>query len=118
MFRGEHVNATEDRPALHVALRMPRERSLVVDGQDVVRDVHEVLDRMASLADRVRSGEWRGHTGEPMRAVVNIGIGGSDLGPAMAYHALRAFSDRGLTFRFVSNVDATRPSRGPSRPRP
>ena len=107
MFRGEHVNTTEDRPALHVALRMPRERSLVVDGRDVVRDVHEVLDRMGSLADRVRSGAWLGHTGRPVRAVVNIGIGGSDLGPAMAYHALRAFSDRGLTFRFVSNVDAT-----------
>jgi glucose-6-phosphate isomerase len=107
MFRGEHVNTSEDRPALHVALRMPRERSLVVDGRDVVRDVHEVLDRMGSLADRVRSGDWRGHTGRPVRAVVNIGIGGSDLGPAMAYHALRAFSDRGLTFRFVSNVDAT-----------
>jgi glucose-6-phosphate isomerase len=107
MFRGEHVNRTEDRPALHVALRMPRERSLVVDGRDVVRDVHEVLDRMADLAVRVRSGEWRGHTGRPIRAVVNIGIGGSDLGPAMAYEALRAYSDRALTVRFVSNVDAT-----------
>jgi glucose-6-phosphate isomerase len=107
MFRGEHVNRTEDRPALHVALRMPRERSLVVDSRDVVRDVHEVLDRMAVLADRVRSGEWRGHTGRPIRAVVNIGIGGSDLGPAMAYEALRAYSDRALTVRFVSNVDAT-----------
>jgi glucose-6-phosphate isomerase len=107
MFRGAHVNPTEDRPALHVALRMPRERSLVVDGRDVVRDVHEVLDRMGGLADRVRSGAWLGHTGRPVRAVVNIGIGGSDLGPAMAYHALRAFSDRGLAFRFVSNVDAT-----------
>jgi len=107
MLRGEHVNWTEDRSALHVALRMPRDRSLVVDGRDVVRDVHEVLDRMASLAERVRSGEWRGHTGERIRAVVNIGIGGSDLGPAMAYEALRAFSDRALTVRFVSNVDAT-----------
>ena len=107
MLRGEHVNRTEDRPALHVALRMPRDRSLVVDGRDVVRDVHEVLDRMASLAERVRSGEWRGHTGERIRAVVNIGIGGSDLGPAMAYEALRGFSDRALTVRFVSNVDAT-----------
>jgi glucose-6-phosphate isomerase len=107
MFRGAHVNPTEDRPALHVALRMPRERSLVVDGRDVVRDVHQVLDRMGGLADRVRSGAWLGHTGRPVRAVVNIGIGGSDLGPAMAYHALRAFSDRGLAFRFVSNVDAT-----------
>ncbi len=107
MFRGERVNRTEGRPALHVALRMPRERSLVVDGRDVVRDVHEVLDRMAALAVRVRSGEWRGHTGRPIRAVVNIGIGGSDLGPAMAYEALRAYSDRALTVRFVSNVDAT-----------
>ncbi len=107
MLRGEHVNATEDRPALHVALRMPRSRSLVVDGRDVVRDVHEVLDRMAALADRVRSGEWRGQTGERIRAVVNIGIGGSDLGPAMAYEALREFSDRDVTVRFVSNVDAT-----------
>jgi glucose-6-phosphate isomerase len=107
MLRGEHVNRTEDRPALHVALRMPRGRSLLVDGVDVVREAHDVLDRMASLADRVRSGEWRGHTGKRMRAVVNIGIGGSDLGPAMAYEALRAYSDRDLTVRFVSNVDAT-----------
>ena len=107
MFRGEHVNRTEDRPALHVALRMPRDRSLVVDGRDVVREVHEVLDRMAVLATRVRSGEWRGHTGRPIRAVVNIGIGGSDLGPAMAYEALRHYTRRDLTFRFVSNVDST-----------
>ncbi len=105
MFRGDRVNTTEDRPALHVALRMPKERSLVVDGRDVVREVHEVLDRMAAFAEQVRSGEWRGHTGRPVRAVVNVGIGGSDLGPAMAYQALRAFSDRGLAFRFVSNVD-------------
>jgi glucose-6-phosphate isomerase len=107
MFRGEHVNRSENRPALHVALRMPRSSSLVVDGRDVVRDVHEVLDRMSSFADRVRTGEWRGHTGRPIRAVVNIGIGGSDLGPAMAYAALRAYSDRDTAFRFVSNVDAT-----------
>ena len=107
MLRGEHVNRTENRPALHVALRMPRGRSLVVDSRDVVRDVHEVLDRMAAFADRVRSGEWRGQTGERIRAVVNIGIGGSDLGPAMAYEALREFGDRELTVRFVSNVDAT-----------
>jgi glucose-6-phosphate isomerase len=107
MFRGEHVNVSEDRPALHVALRMPRSASLVVDGRDVVRDVHEVLDRMAAFATAVRSGEWRGHTGRPIRAVVNIGIGGSDLGPAMAYEALRWYSDRGMAFRFVSNVDAT-----------
>jgi glucose-6-phosphate isomerase len=106
MFRGEHVNVTEDRPALHVALRMPRERSLVVDGRDVVRDVHDVLDRMSAFAERVRSGAWRGHTGERIHAVVNIGIGGSDLGPAMAYRALQAYSDRGMAFRFVSNVDA------------
>ena len=107
MFRGEHVNVSEDRPALHVALRMPKSASLVVDGRDVVRDVHEVLDRMAAFATAVRSGEWRGHTGRPIRAVVNIGIGGSDLGPAMAYEALRFYSDRGMAFRFVSNVDAT-----------
>jgi glucose-6-phosphate isomerase len=107
MFRGEHVNTTEDRPALHVALRMPRERSLVVDGRDVVRDVHEVLDRMAAFAHKVRSGEWRGHTGERIRGVVNIGIGGSDLGPAMAYRALRAYTERDIAMRFVSNVDAT-----------
>jgi glucose-6-phosphate isomerase len=107
MFSGAHVNVTEDRAALHVALRMPRGRSLVVDGRDVVRDVHEVLDRMAQLADAVRSGAWRGATGRPIRNVVNVGIGGSDLGPAMAYDALRAHSRRDLTFRFVSNVDGT-----------
>jgi glucose-6-phosphate isomerase len=107
MFRGEHVNVSEDRPALHVALRMPKSASLVVDGRDVVRQVHEVLDQMAAFATGVRSGEWRGHTGRPLRAVVNLGIGGSDLGPAMAYEALRFHSDRGMAFRFVSNVDAT-----------
>jgi glucose-6-phosphate isomerase len=107
MFRGERINVTEDRPVLHVALRMPRERSLVVDDRDVVRDVHEVLDRMSAFCDRVRSGEWRGYTGRPIRNVVNIGIGGSDLGPVMAYRALRAYSRRDLTFRFVSNVDGT-----------
>ena len=107
MFRGEHINATEDRPVLHVALRMPRDRSLIVDGEDVVRQVHEVLDRMAAFADRVRSGEWRGQTGEQIRNIVNIGIGGSDLGPVMAYEALRHYSQRELTFRFVSNVDGT-----------
>jgi glucose-6-phosphate isomerase len=105
MFRGEHVNATEDRAVLHVALRMPREASLVVDGRDVVRDVWEVLDRMSAFAARVRSGEWTGHTGRRIRNVVNIGIGGSDLGPVMAYRALRAYSDRSLVLRFVSNVD-------------
>jgi glucose-6-phosphate isomerase len=107
MFRGEHVNLTEDRPALHVALRMPRETSLVVDGVDVVAEVHAVLDRMSAFADRVRGDEWRGATGRPVRNVVNIGIGGSDLGPAMAYQALRTYSDRRFTVRFVSNVDAT-----------
>jgi glucose-6-phosphate isomerase len=106
MFRGEHINVSEDRPVLHVALRMPRDRSLVVDGVDVVREVHEVLDRMAAFSERVRSGAWLGHTGKRIRAIVNVGIGGSDLGPAMAYEALLAYSDRGLTVRFVSNVDS------------
>jgi glucose-6-phosphate isomerase len=107
MFRGERINTTEDRAVLHVALRMPRDATLVVDGQDVVADVHAVLDRMAACADKVRSGAWTGHTGQRIRTVVNIGIGGSDLGPAMAYQALRAYSDRSLSFRFVSNVDPT-----------
>ncbi|SDN81144.1 glucose-6-phosphate isomerase [Geodermatophilus sp. DSM 45219] len=107
MFRGEHINTTEDRAVLHVALRDPRTGGLDVDGQDVRRDVHGVLDRMAAFADRVRGGEWTGHTGERIRAVVNIGIGGSDLGPAMAYAALRDYSDRSLSFRFVSNIDPT-----------
>jgi glucose-6-phosphate isomerase len=105
MFRGEHINVTEDRAVLHVALRLPREASLVVDGVDVVAEVHAVLDRMADFARRVRTGAWVGHTGRRIRNVVNIGIGGSDLGPAMAYQALRAYSDREMTFRFVSNVD-------------
>jgi glucose-6-phosphate isomerase len=107
MFRGNHINTTEDRAVLHVALRMPAGTSLVVDGVDVVRDVHAVLDQMARFADRVRSDEWRGATGKPVRNIINVGIGGSDLGPAMAYQALRSFSDRRLTVRFVSNVDAT-----------
>jgi glucose-6-phosphate isomerase len=107
MFRGERINVSEDRPVLHVALRMPRERSLLVDGVDVVREVHGVLDRMAAFCERVRNGEWTGHTGRPIRNVVNIGIGGSDLGPVMAYEALRHFSRREMTFRFVSNVDGT-----------
>jgi glucose-6-phosphate isomerase len=107
MFAGEPINATEHRSVLHVALRMPRDAVLAVDGVDVVAEVHEVLDRMSDFADRVRSGDWRGHTGERIRSVVNIGIGGSDLGPVMAYQALRHYSDRELTFRFVSNVDAT-----------
>jgi glucose-6-phosphate isomerase len=107
MFRGAHVNPTEDRAVLHVALRAPADRDLTVDGQDVTRDVHAVLAKMRSFAERVRSGEWVGATGRRIRAVVNIGIGGSDLGPAMAYTALRAYSDRDLTARFVSNVDPT-----------
>jgi glucose-6-phosphate isomerase len=107
MFRGERINVSEDRSVLHVALRMPKGSSLIVDGTDVVRQVHDVLDRMASLAERIRSGVWKGHTGKPIRNIVNIGIGGSDLGPVMAYEALRHYSDRELTFRFVSNVDST-----------
>ena len=107
MFRGERINTTEDRAVLHVALRAPRSESIVVDGEDVVPEVHEVLDRMAAFAERVRSGAWRGHTGEPIRAVVNIGIGGSDLGPAMATRALAAYTDRDVAYRFVSNVDGT-----------
>src|SRR3954447_14180858 len=107
MFRGEHINTTEDRAVLHVALRDPRTIGPEVDGQDVRRDVLEVLDRMADFAGRVRSGEWTGHTGERIRTVVNIGIGGSDLGPAMAYTALRDYSDRSMAFRFVSNIDPT-----------
>jgi len=107
MFAGEHINVSEDRPVLHVALRMPRETSLVVDGVDVVQEVHEVLDAMTAFSDRVRSGEWKGHTGKPIRNVVNIGIGGSDLGPVMAYEALRHYSRRDMSFRFVSNVDST-----------
>ena len=107
MFAGAHVNVSEDRPALHTALRLPRDASLVVDGVDVVPAVHAVLDRMAALADRVRSGAWVGHTGRPVRNIVNIGIGGSDLGPVMAYRALRHYASRDLVFRFVSNVDGT-----------
>ncbi len=107
MFAGEHINVSEDRAVLHVALRMPRTATLVVDGQDVVREVHEVLDRMRGFASRIRSGDWTGHTGKPIRNVINIGIGGSDLGPVMAYEALRHYTDRELSFRFVSNVDAT-----------
>lgn len=107
MFAGERVNRTEDRAALHVALRAPRDAAIHVDGRDVVPGVHEVLDRMAAFAEEVRSGAWQGATGEPIRAVVNIGIGGSDLGPAMAYEALRDFTERSRVARFVSNVDAT-----------
>jgi glucose-6-phosphate isomerase len=107
MFRGEAINVTEERAALHVALRAPREATIEVDGRDVVPEVHSMLDRMARFADDVRSGRWIGHTGVRVRNVVNVGIGGSDLGPVMAYEALRAFSDRSMTFRFVSNVDGT-----------
>jgi glucose-6-phosphate isomerase len=107
MFAGEHINVSEDRAVLHVALRMPRDASLVVDGADVVAQVHGVLDRMRAFAERIRSGEWKGFTGKPIRNVVNVGIGGSDLGPVMAYEALRHYSRRDLTFRFVSNVDST-----------
>ncbi|MFD3560591.1 glucose-6-phosphate isomerase [Streptomyces sp. NPDC058686] len=105
MFRGEKINTTEDRAVLHTALRAPRDTVIEVDGVDVVPQVHAVLDKMASFADKVRSGEWTGHTGQRIKNVVNVGIGGSDLGPAMAYEALRSFTDRGLTVRFVSNVD-------------
>jgi glucose-6-phosphate isomerase len=105
MFAGKRINVTEDRPVLHVALRAPRTESIFVDGRDVVPLVHAVLDKMSGFADRVRSGEWRGYTGRPVRSVVNIGIGGSDLGPVMAYEALKGYSDRNMTLRFVSNVD-------------
>jgi glucose-6-phosphate isomerase len=107
MFAGEHINVSEDRAVLHVALRMPRERSLIVDGRDVVAEVHEVLERMAAFSERIRSGGWKGHTGKTIASVVNIGIGGSDLGPVMAYKALRHYSRRDMTFRFVSNVDGS-----------
>ena len=107
MFRGEKINVTEDRAVLHVALRAPEGASILVDGRNVVPDVHAVLERMATFAERVRVGAWTGHTGRPIRNVVNIGIGGSDLGPVMAYEALRHYSERALTFRFVSNVDGT-----------
>jgi glucose-6-phosphate isomerase len=107
MFGGEKINLTENRAVLHVALRAPKGASIVVDGEDVVPKVHAVLDKMADFSDRIRSGAWKGHTGKSIRNVVNIGIGGSDLGPVMAYEALRAYSDRGLTFRFVSNIDGT-----------
>ena len=107
MLRGEHINVTEDRAVLHTALRAPRGQVVRADGQDVVPEVHEILDKMAGFAEKVRSRTWLGHTGRPVTRVVNIGIGGSDLGPAMAYEALRPYTDRGLEFRFVSNVDGT-----------
>src|ERR1700676_3110673 len=107
MFRGDKINTTEQRAVLHVALRAPRDASIIVDGEDVVPQVHAVLDKMADFSERVRSGAWKGHSGKRIRNVVNIGIGGSDLGPVMAYEALRYYSQRDMTFRFVSNVDGT-----------
>jgi glucose-6-phosphate isomerase len=107
MFRGDKINVTEKRAALHTALRAPKGKTIVVDGEDVVPKVHAVLDKMADFSNRVRSGEWKGHTGKPIRNVINIGIGGSDLGPVMAYEALRHYSQRDLTLRFVSNIDGT-----------
>ena len=107
MFRGDKINITEGRAVLHVALRAPKGASVVVDGENVVPQVHAVLDKMAGFADRVRSGAWKGHTGKRIRNVINIGIGGSDLGPVMAYEALKYYSERSMTFRFVSNVDGT-----------
>src|SRR5258705_444071 len=107
MFGGEKINTTENRAVLHIALRAPRSASILVDGKNVVPDVHAVLDKMSDFSDRVRGGAWKGHTGKRIRNVVNIGIGGSDLGPVMAYEALKAYSDCSTTFRFVSNVDGT-----------
>ncbi len=107
MFHGETINTTENRAVLHVALRAPGGTSIIVDGQNVVPQVHAVLDRMTDFSNRIRSGEWKGHTGKPIRNIINIGIGGSDLGPVMAYEALRNYSDRGRIFRFISNVDGT-----------
>jgi len=107
MFSGEKINITEKRAVLHIALRAPKDESILVDGKNVVPEVHAVLDRMADFSDRVRSGEWKGHTGKRIRNVINIGIGGSDLGPVMAYEALKHYSQRDMTFRFVSNVDGT-----------
>src|SRR5207302_6412690 len=107
MFRGDKINITENRAVLHVALRAPREASIVVDGENVVPQVHAVLDKMVDFSNRVRSGTWKGYTGKRIRNVINVGIGGSDLGPVMAYEALKHYSDRSMTFRFVSNVDGT-----------
>jgi len=107
MFAGEKINLTEKRAVLHVALRAPRGASIVVDGENVVPQVHAVLDKMADFSNRVRSGVWKGHTGKRIRNVINVGIGGSDLGPVMAYEALKHYSERAMTFRFVSNVDST-----------
>src|SRR5580704_11303570 len=107
MFKGEKINITEKRAVLHVALRAPKDESIYVDGENVMPEVHAVLDRMADFSNRVRNGEWKGHTGKRIRNVINIGIGGSDLGPVMAYEALKHYSERSMTFRFVSNVDGT-----------
>jgi glucose-6-phosphate isomerase len=107
MFRGEKINVSEKRAVLHVALRAPRDEVIKTDGKNVVPDVHAVLDKMAAFSHRVRSGEWKGHTGKRIRNIINVGIGGSDLGPVMAYEALRHYSQRDMTFRFVSNVDST-----------
>ena len=107
MFRGEKINVTENRAVLHVALRAPKSETILVDGQNVVPEVHAVLDKMADFSRRVRDGHWKGHSGKRIKTIVNIGIGGSDLGPVMAYEALKHYSDRALTFRFVSNIDST-----------
>ncbi len=107
MFRGDKINVTEKRAVLHTALRAPRDASILVDGRNVVPEVHAVLDRMADFSSRLRTGEWKGHTGKRIRNVVNVGIGGSDLGPVMAYEALKYYSERAMTFRFVSNIDGT-----------
>src|SRR5512143_2634130 len=107
MFRGEKINVTENRAVLHVALRAPKDASIIVDGKNIVPQVHAVLDKMTDFCNRVRNGEWKGYTGKPIRNIINIGIGGSDLGPVMAYEALKYYSERAMTFRFVSNVDST-----------
>src|SRR3954447_15762400 len=107
MYRGDKINVTENRAALHIALRAPRGASIIVDGQNVVEQVHNVLEKMTDFCHPVRSGAWKGYTGKRIRNVVNVGIGGSDLGPVMAYEALKHYSQRDMTFRFVSNVDAT-----------
>ena len=107
MFRGDAINTTERRPVLHIALRAPKGATIVVNGENVVPQVHAVLDRMAAFSDRIRDGRWTGHTGKRIRNILNIGIGGSDLGPVMAYEALKHYSDRAMTFRFISNIDGT-----------
>src|SRR5262249_23314721 len=107
MFSGEEINRNENRAVLHTALRAPRDASIVVDGENVVPQIHALLDKMARFPDPVRNGEWKGYAGKQIRNIVNIGIGGSDLGPVMAYEALRSYTDRSMTFRFVSNVDGT-----------